>query len=144
MVDIENLPDSPIPLIKKTLQNDTLNNTGNKSVHDVDLSKTEFAPVQNFLSDTPSQVYNDTKYYKTVLTGENQSAQRVHQILSKYLTCQDPKDRAVFRQQIVTSYWELLRGMVGKAADYNLPMPKRMRLKILCLITLSATIIRRV
>lgn len=97
-----------------------------KSIHEVDLSRKEFAPIEKFTSDTPSEVFNDTKYYKTALTGENQSAQRVHQILSKYLTCQDPKDRAVYRQQIVTSYWELLRGMVGKMGFPDTPMPKKM------------------
>ena len=100
--------------------------SSNKSIHEVDLSRKEFAPIEKFLNDTPSDVYNDTKYYKTALTGENQSAQRVHQILSKYLTCQDPKDRAVYRQQIVTAYWELLRGMVGKMASPDVPMPKKM------------------
>ena len=97
-----------------------------KSIHNVDLSVKEFAPITKFTTDTPSDVFNDTKYYKIALTGENQSAQRVHQVLSKYLTCQDPKDRAVYRQQIVTAYWELLRGMVVKMNNPNVPMPKRM------------------
>ena len=97
-----------------------------KSLHEVDLSRTEFAPIEKFTNDNPSTVFDDTTYYKTALTGENQSAQRVHQILSKYLTCQDPKDRAVYRQQIVTSYWELLRGMVGKMGYPDTPMPKKM------------------
>ncbi len=100
-----------------------------KSIHEVDLSRKEFAPIEKFVNDTPSDVFNDTKYYKTALTGENQSAQRVHQVLSKYLTCQDPKDRAVYRQQIVTAYWELLRGMVGKMAFPDTPMPKRMMVR---------------
>ncbi len=98
----------------------------NRSIHEVDLNRTEFAPIEKFTNDTPSTVFDDTTYYKTALTGENQSAQRVHQILSKYLTCQDPKDRAVYRQQIVTSFWELLRGMVGKMAYPDTPMPKRL------------------
>ena len=102
---------------------------GSKSIHEVDLSRKEFAPIEKFTSDTPSDVYNDTKYYKTALTGENQSAQRVHQVLSKYLTCQDPKDRAVYRQQIVTAYWELLRGMVGKMINPDVPMPKKMMVR---------------
>lgn len=101
----------------------------NKSIHEVDLSRQEFAPIEKFTNDTPSEIFNDTKYYKTALTGENQSAQRVHQILSKYLTCQDPKDRAVYRQQIVTAYWELLRGMVGKMAFPDTPMPKKMMVR---------------
>ena len=102
------------------------NSANAKSIHEVDLSRKEFAPIEKFTNDTPSDVFNDTKYYKTALTGENQSAQRVHQILSKYLTCQDPKDRAVYRQQIVTAFWELLRGMVGKMSSLETPMPKRM------------------
>jgi len=96
------------------------------SIHEVNLSQKCFEPITQLVSDTPSDVFNDTAYYKTVLTGENQSAQRVHQLLSKYLTCQDPKDRAVYRQQIVTAYWELLRGMVGKMPDVNVPLAKKM------------------
>ena len=96
------------------------------SLHEVDLSQTGFAPLEKVLNDKPADTFNDTKYYKTALTGENQSAQRVHQVLSKYLTCQDPKDRAVYRQQIVTAYWELLRGMVGKMSDPSVPLPKKM------------------
>ena len=58
---------------------------GARTIHDVDLSKTCFEPIEKFINDTPSDVYNDPKYYKICLTGENQSAQRVHQILTKYL-----------------------------------------------------------
>ena len=118
VLDFESPSDSPISF--------SSGSGSVKSIHEVDLSRKEFAPIEKFTSDTPSEVFNDTKYYKTALTGENQSAQRVHQILSKYLTCQDPKDRAVYRQQIVTSYWELLRGMVGKMGFLETPMPKKM------------------
>ncbi len=100
-----------------------------KSIHRVDLSQKGFEPIENPLSDTPSDVFDDTQYYKTVLTGENASAQRVHQVLSKYLTCQDPKDRTVYRQQIQSAFWELVRGMAPKMGDLTLPMPKRMFLR---------------
>lgn len=99
------------------------------SLHEVNLSLTGFPKLEKLKNDTPSGVYDDPKYYKTALTNENQSAQRVHQVLSKYLTCADPKDRAVYRQQIVTCYWELLRGMAPKMAEINLPMPKRMLMR---------------
>lgn len=97
-----------------------------KSIHTVDLSQKEFPPVEKFLNDVPSRIFDDPSYYKTALTAENQSAQRVHQILSKYLTCQDPKDRTVYRQNIISAYWELFRGLAPKLSDTNLPMPKRM------------------
>ncbi|MBQ9239532.1 MAG: hypothetical protein IJ191_09530 [Treponema sp.] len=99
------------------------------TIHDVDLNIHEFAPIEERLSATPLDIFDDKSYYKTALSNENQSAQRVHQVLTKYLTCADPKDRGVFRQQIVTAYWELLRGMAPKMANPNVAMPKRMLIR---------------
>lgn len=99
------------------------------SIHEVDLSRTGFDKIENKLLEFPEDTYDDPKYYKNTLTGENASAQRVHQILSKYLTCTDSKDRAVYRQQIVTAYWELLRGMAPKMPDPNLPVSKKMLMR---------------
>lgn len=114
--------------IEKRLKNTTGQQATAKkssSVHDVNLSVREFAPIEKLLNDTPSTVFDDKMYYKTALQNENQSAQRLHQQLSKYLTCQDPKDRTVYRQNIVSAYWEFLRGMVPKMVDINLPLSKR-------------------
>ena len=132
--DIDKLPDTPIPekrsFFKKSLFNEEPGTPrAPRSIHDVDLSKTEFAKIEKLQNDVSNGIYDDQKYYKTALTGENTSAQRVHQVLTKYLTCTDPKDRAVYRQQIVTCYWELLRGMAPKMTDMNLPMPKRMLMR---------------
>ena len=119
-----------VPTNRKSLftksVDEVVHNSGTKSIHEVDLSKKCFAPLPKLLNEKPSDIFNDTKYYKIALTGENQSAQRVHQVLSKYLTCQDPKDRSVYRQNIVSPYWELLRGLVGRLGDPSLPLPKRM------------------
>ena len=100
-----------------------------RSIHEVDLSRHQFDEITQFTSDTASNVFDDKTYYKTCLTGENASAQRVHQVLSKYLTCTDPKDRTVYRQNIISAYWELVRGMAPKMSDLNLPMPKRMLIR---------------
>ncbi len=130
--DIEALPDSDTTFDKSLLSKNEGNTSSiplDNSIHTVDLSKKAFDKIDKYLNDNSSGVYDDTKYYKTALTGENASAQRVHQILSKYLTTQDAKDRAVYRQQIVTCFWELLRGMAPKMADLNLPMPKRMLMR---------------
>lgn len=99
------------------------------SAHKVDLSLHGFKPVEKFYEDVPNPVFEDKSYYRTALNGEGAPAQRVHQILSKYLTCQDAKDRTVYRQQLITAWWELIREMCPKAADYNLPLPKRMLLR---------------
>lgn len=116
----------PIPL-------DTINRLASsddkpitKSIHEVDLSLKAFRPIEKILSDEGTTVFDDTTYYKTALSGENESAQRVHTQLSKYLTCQDPKDRTVYRQNIISAFWELLRGMASKTGSVQMPMPKRM------------------
>ena len=131
--DIDTSMEDSIPSNRKSLfsksVDEVVNTVKSSSIHEVNLGTTCFAPIEKPLSDTPNQIFNDQKYYKTALTGENQSAQRVHQLLTKYLTCQDPKDRAVFRQQIVTAYWELLRGMVGKMIIPDVAMPKRMMVR---------------
>jgi len=96
---------------------------------DVDLSVKTFAPIVDFFSKTPNSVFNDPAYYKTALSGENDSAQKLHNILSKYLTCQDPKDRTVYRQQLVTIYWELVKSVAPKMASPSVVAPKKMLLR---------------
>ncbi|WP_294429814.1 hypothetical protein [uncultured Treponema sp.] len=105
------------------------NEPASTSAHKVDLSQHGFQEITKFYSDEPHHIFDDSSYYKTALGGEGEQAQRVHKILSKYLTCQDPKDRTVYRQQLVTSWWELIRVMCQKAGDYNLEKPKRMLLR---------------
>ena len=95
----------------------------------VDLSKKAFAPIEKIFEETPSDIFNDPSYYKTALTGEDNSAQRVHAVLTKYLKCADPKDRAVYRQQMVTAYWELFRSVAPKMGDDFVPISKRMLLR---------------
>lgn len=121
--------DVEIEADKKDAQGNGGLRDGAKTIHDVDLSVREFAPVKKFLNEKPATMFDDKTYYKTALSNENESAQRVHTQLSKYLTSQDPKDRSVFRQNIISAYWQLLRGMVSKVVSPNIPMPKRMLIR---------------
>lgn len=95
----------------------------------VDLTVTKFAPITKFYEEEPMPYFNDSSYYKTCLTGEGPAAQRVHQVLTKYLTCTDPKDRTVYRQQMVMAYWELVHTMAPKMSDYSLPKVKRLMMR---------------
>ncbi len=96
------------------------------SIPQVDLSVKTFAPITKFYEDESNHFFDDPSYYKTCLTGEGEAAQRVHQVMSKYLNCQDPKDRTVYRQQLVTAFWNLMGNLAQKMADKTLPNPKRM------------------
>ena len=83
----------------------------------VDLNVKEFAPVTKFFEDTPSKLFDSPNYYKKVLGGEGQAANRLHGLLSKYLAAKDPKDKSVFRQQIITAYWELASRIAAEVSN---------------------------
>lgn len=96
----------------------------------VNLLIKQFQPVEQIFSETyTTDVFDNTAYYKTALSGEEESAQRLHNVLSKYLNCQDPKDRTVFRQQLVTAYWEFVRSLAPKMARKSTSEIKKMVLR---------------
>ncbi len=95
----------------------------------VDLTVKAFNPIQQFFSEKPNPIFSDPTYYKTALSGENDSAQKLHTLLSKYLVCQDPKDRTVYRQQMVNVYWEFVKSLGPKMSKPGIPMAKRMLLR---------------
>lgn len=119
--------ESTTPSSYSTFDDDISNqdDTVKGGVYEVDLSVRGFKPITEFFSSTPSDVFDDSTYYKTALAGENSSAQGLHALLSKYLTCQDPKDRTVYRQQMVNKYWEFIRSMAPKMGNLGLPKCKR-------------------
>ena len=106
--DFPSLDDIPEVKIEPTKTTKTSNST---QVGSVDLSKKTFAPVKKYYMDSPNPVFSDNAYYKTALSGENEAAQRLHAMLTKYLTCKDVKDKTVYRQQIVPIYWEFLKSI---------------------------------
>ncbi|MBO5137163.1 MAG: hypothetical protein J6B81_01505 [Spirochaetaceae bacterium] len=118
-IQIDEIPTEPIKEPQKVVG----------TASEVDLSIKQFKPITEFFSSTPSNVFDDPSYYKTALGGENESAQRLHTLLSKYLTCQDPKDRSVYRQQMVNVYWEFLRSLAPKMGNLGIPQCKRMLMR---------------
>ena len=92
---------------------------------EVDLTEATFPEVTKRFEPIPHQHFADpAAYYKTALTDEGDIAQRVHTLLQKLITATDPKDRSVFRPQLITAYWEFLRS-VAKKAPGKLVDPKR-------------------
>ncbi|WP_010260899.1 hypothetical protein [Treponema primitia] len=95
--------------------------------NEVELGGT-FPDVTKKLEDTPNPAFSDPNYYKIALSNEGDIAQRLHGILQKFLNAKDPKDRGVFRQQIITVYWDFLLGVAKKAAG-KLQDPKKFLLR---------------
>lgn len=116
-------------LTTKRYAKDTDDEKNEQSPLPVDLSKTQFKTIEKFFEEKSSGVFDDTTYYKTCLSGEGEAAQRLHMLLSKYLKCEDKKDRTVYRQNIVASWWNFLRELAPKMASQKTPMPKRMAMR---------------
>jgi hypothetical protein len=95
---------------------------------EIDLSVQKFPEITKDLEETPHTFFNDPNYYKIALANEGDKAQRVHGILQKFINAKDPKDKGVFRQQLITAYWDFLSGIVRNATG-KLPPPKRFLLR---------------
>jgi len=87
-----------------------------------------FPEITKKLEDIPHRAFEDPNYYKAALAGEGDISQRVHTILQKYLNTKDPKDKSVYRQQLIPAFWEFIFS-VGRKAPGRLPDPKKYLLR---------------
>jgi hypothetical protein len=101
---------------------------GAGEAEEVDLGAEQFPAVTKKFEEVPHDAFNDPAYYKTVLSGEGEIAQRVHGVLQKYLNTKDPKDRGVYRQQFITVFWDFLASVARKAPG-KLPDAKKYLLR---------------
>ena len=91
LADTDSLPNSHLPSLDdipevKIEPAKSVSKPTNNSQGSVDLTQKTFNPIEKHYMDEPSPVFSDAAYYKTSLSGENESSQRLHAMLSKYLT----------------------------------------------------------
>jgi len=92
---------------------------------EVDLTATTFPEVTKRFESAPHDFFAEPAVYcKAALTDEGDIAHRVHNLLSKLITATDPKDRSVFRPQLIIAYWEFLRSVAKKAPGKLIPAKK--------------------
>ncbi|MGO8694426.1 MAG: hypothetical protein ACLQMF_12235 [Rectinemataceae bacterium] len=101
---------------------------------DVDLSRKAFAPIERTESDQPAAWFKDPAYYKTILNGEGEEAQRVHEILGKLLKATDPKDKGLYRQQLVPAYWYLASKVALRSVGSQALLPKKLMIRLSALL----------
>jgi hypothetical protein len=83
----------------------------------------KFPEITKKFAEFPHNFFADPNYYKIALSGEGDSANRVHGLMQKYLNCKDPKDRSVYRQQFITIFWDFLSNVVKRSGG-KLPAAK--------------------
>lgn len=95
---------------------------------EVDLGSSSFPEITKRYESIPNPAFSDPEYYKKALSGEGEQAQRIHGLLQKFVNAKDPKDRGVYRQQIITAYWDFLN-CVARKTPSKLPEAKRFLLR---------------
>jgi len=105
-----------------------------RSESDVDLSRKCFAPVERIEAERPAAWFSDPNYYKAAMNGEGEEAQRVHELLGKYVKAADPKDKGVFRQQLVSAYWYLAAKVALHSVGAQAPLPKKLMIRFAALL----------
>jgi hypothetical protein len=87
-----------------------------------------FAPVKKHFEENGHKAFDDPAYYKTVLGGGGNLAQRLHMLLQKLLQAKDAKDRTQYRMQIIPVFWECF-GAIAAESVFSPPDPKKFLLR---------------
>lgn len=85
--------------------------------------KAAFDEVKEFFG-PPQKWFEDPEFYKKVLVGVGENANRVHEVLVAYLKATDPADRNVYRVRLISSYWKLFSDVVVQTIGSDTPNPK--------------------
>ena len=105
----------------------------------VDLSKKGFPDIAKFETDKPVDYFADPEFYKKALANEGEEAQKVHELLAKFLKTADPKDRGIYRQQLISAWWYL----AAKVALHSIPstaaLPKKLLVRFGTLLPTALT-----
>ena len=93
----------------------------------IDTVKKNFDPIAKFEED-PKPFFDDKNYYKIALSGEGENGTRVHDLMGKYMKTEDTEEKAKFRAQLISAFWELETAIAGRIGP-DMAMPKRLLLR---------------
>ncbi len=93
-----------------------------KAPEEIDLKKERFPEITRF-EDKPKPIFQNKNYYKQVLAGEGDESKKLHELLSKFLKAEDPKDRSMYRSKLIPAYWNLAQRIASKVYT-DIPQPK--------------------
>jgi len=71
----------------------------------------------NEFSEEVKPYFTDPAYYKKVLSGEGEISKKVHSLLSDFLKADNPKEKTLFRERLITAYWELAISLSSKISS---------------------------
>lgn len=96
-----------------------------KAAAQEDISRENFPSIGKWEQD-PDPLFFEKDFYTRLLTGEGEISKRIHTLFQKYLKCEDPQEKGVYRQRLIPAYWDLARSLTH---NYRGSMEKRMALR---------------
>ncbi|MDR0540215.1 MAG: hypothetical protein LBG74_06915 [Spirochaetaceae bacterium] len=67
---------------------------------------------------------NPVEFYKTVMMDGKDTSARLHTVFQKYIQSKDPKDKTVFRMQLISPFWEHMGAVARSYAGSPSPSKK--------------------
>ena len=103
-----------------------------------DLKRSAFQKLSE-TQEEPKPYFQDSEYYKKILSGEGEVAKKLHGYFSSFLTTQDTQERSKYRERLIPVFWELLGNLAPKVCQ-DLPEAKKvfMRYSVLLPTAISA------
>lgn len=116
---VDESPVKPVDINTKTMFSKSREAIGEaaRDPSEVDLSEKEFPKVTKSYAETGHTLFDSADFYKIVLSDGGDTAKKLHQSLTKYLTVLDVKDKAVYRQQVITDYWNFISELVSEVGS---------------------------
>jgi hypothetical protein len=93
----------------------------------VDTTRRKFEPIHT-LEEAAKPLFEDKNHYRAVLSGEGESGQRVHDLVTKFMKATDPEEKSALRARLIAAFWDLA-GSIAARAGRELPLPKRLLLR---------------
>jgi hypothetical protein len=87
-----------------------------------------FPAITKLFEETGHAAFENPVYYKAALADEAEATQRLHTLFQKYVTTKDPKDKSIFRMQLINVFWDFM-GRTAKKMTGKAPDPKRYMLR---------------
>ncbi len=120
-----NSESSPLDLDIKPSFNDLFDDEENSDSGLDD--KEEFEEIKVFKGRPAKNIFGE-KYYKIVLQGEGEIAQKLHTSLAKFLKAADPQDKTMFRNRLQPVVWDFIAELSGKVGN-AMPLEKKFMLR---------------
>ena len=93
-----------------------------------DITKQSFVIPTKLQRDSLNPIFRDGDYYKKILAGKGEIAQKVHKLLGQFLNAKEPGDRSILRGRLIAAYGDLAESL-AKNLSTDTACPKQMMIR---------------